>query len=74
MIKCHLSRIMGEKKLNIQDFADLTSIHRNTIARLYNETNSRIAYSTLERLCRSLNVQVGDLLEFIEEKEAQFEG
>ena len=74
MTKCHLSRTMGEKKLNIQDFADLTGIHRNTIARLYNETNSRIGYSTLERLCRSLNVQVGDLLEFIEEKEAQFEG
>lgn len=72
MIKCHLSRIMGEKKLNIQDVANLTGIHRNTISALYNETNKRIDYITLERLCRSLNVQVSDLLEYIEE--AQFEG
>ena len=38
MIKCHLSRIMGEKKLKISDVAKDTGINRGTITRLYQDT------------------------------------
>lgn len=64
MIKCHLSRIMGEKKLKIADVARDTGINRGTITRLYNETAVRIEMDVLDKLCDYLDCEVGDLLEF----------
>lgn len=63
MIKCHLSKIMGEKKLKISDVARETGISRGTITRLYQETAQRIEIGVLNKLCRYLDCQVGDLFE-----------
>lgn len=63
MIKCHLSRIMGEKKLKIADVARDTGINRGTITRLYQETAVRVEFDVLEQLCRYLECEIGDLLE-----------
>ena len=60
MIKCHLSRILGERKLKV---ARETGINRNTIHRLYNETATRIELDVIEQLCRHLDINVGDLFE-----------
>lgn len=65
MIKIHLSRIMGEKRLKISDVARMTDLHRNGITRLYNENTDGIKFDTLERLCSALNCTVGDLIEYI---------
>jgi putative transcriptional regulator len=50
MIKCHLSRIMGEKKLKIADVARDTGLNRGTITRLYQETAVRVEFDVLERI------------------------
>lgn len=63
MIKCHLSRIMGEKKLKISDVSRDTGINRGTITRLYQETAVRVEFEVLEKLCRYLDCSIGDLLE-----------
>lgn len=63
MVKCHLSKIMGEKKLKISDVARETGISRGTITRLYQETAQRIEIGVLNKLCRFLDCQVGDLFE-----------
>lgn len=68
MIKCHLSTLMGEKKLKISDIARDTNINRGTITRLYKETFTRLDADVLEKLCRYLECDVGDLLEYIDEK------
>ena len=67
MIKVHLSRIMGEKRLKIADVARMTGLHRNAIARLYNEESGGIQWDTLERLCKALDCSVADLIEYIPE-------
>lgn len=67
MIKCHLSAIMGAKRLKIADVVRESGINRNTITRLYHKTNNRIEYETLETLCRYLECQISDLLEIIED-------
>ncbi|WP_425459956.1 helix-turn-helix domain-containing protein [Hydrocarboniclastica marina] len=64
MIKCHLSRLMGEKKLKIVDVARETGVNRGTVTRLYHETASRVELETIEALCRYLGCDVGDLFEF----------
>lgn len=66
MIKCHLSKIMGEKRLKIADVARETGLNRGTIARMYNETATRIELDAIETLCRYLNVKIEDLYEFVD--------
>lgn len=63
MIKCHLSAILGVKRLKIADVVRDSGINRNTITRLYHETNNRIDFDTLETLCRYLECDISDLLE-----------
>ena len=66
MIKCHLSRLMGERKLKISDVARDTGLHRNTITLLYQETANRIDLDAIEVLCRYFGVGVGEMLELQE--------
>ncbi len=64
MIKCHLSRLMGERKLKIADVARETGLHRNTITLLYDETATRVDVDAIDRLCRFFGINVGDLFEY----------
>jgi len=64
MIKCHLSRLMGERKLKIADVARETGLHRNTVTLLYDETAARVDLDAIDRLCRLFGIGVGELLEF----------
>lgn len=66
MIKCNLSRMMGEKKLKISELSRKTKIHRNMISLLYFEKAKRVEFDVLDKLCRYFECQVGDILEFKE--------
>ena len=63
MIKCHLSRLMGERKLKIADVARETGLHRNTITLLYDETAVRVDLEAIDKLCALFDIPVGELLE-----------
>ncbi len=65
MIKCHLSRLFGERKLKISDVARDTAINRGTLTRLYHETAERIDLSVIGALCDYLNIDVCELFENI---------
>lgn len=69
MIKVHLSRIMGEKKLKIADVARMTGLHRNGIAKIYYDETDGIKWETLDRLCKALGCTVGDLIEYVPDEE-----
>lgn len=64
MIKCHLSRLMGERKLKIADVARNTGLHRNTITLLYDETAARVDIEAMDRLCAYFGIPVGELFEY----------
>ena len=66
--KCHMSKLMGERKLKISDVARDTGLHRNTITLLYQETATRVDLEAIDALCRYFNVPVGELLEWRESK------
>lgn len=63
MIRCHLSRLMGEHKMKIADVARATGLHRNTITLLYNETASRVDLDAIDKLCELFECEVGELFE-----------
>lgn len=67
MIKCHLSRLMGERKMKIADVARETGLHRNTITLLYDETATRVDLETIGQLCRLFDCSVGELFEYVPE-------
>lgn len=67
MVKCHLSRLMGERKMKIADVARDTGLHRNTITLLYDETATRVDLETIQQICHLFNCGVGDLFEYIPE-------
>ncbi len=67
MIKCNLSRIMGEKKLKISDLSRDTGINRGTITRLYQETAERVDLDVMDQLCKYLGCEVGELFTRIDQ-------
>lgn len=67
MIKCHLSKIMGERKLKISDVSNETGINRGTITRLYHETAIRVEFDVLEQLCNYFECGIEELLEIQKE-------
>ncbi|AVI61464.1 helix-turn-helix domain-containing protein [Halomonas sp. GFAJ-1] len=69
MVRCHLARLMGERKMKIVDVARETGLNRNTITLLYKETAQRIELDALDKLCKLFNCGVGDLLEFDDDRE-----
>jgi putative transcriptional regulator len=70
VIRCHLARLMGERKMKIVDVAEATGLHRNTVTLLYKETAQRIELDAMEKLCRLFNCQISDLFELIDDQPA----
>lgn len=64
MIKCHLSRLMGERKMKIADVARETGLNRNTVTLLYKETANRVDIKVMDQLCELFECEVGDLFEY----------
>lgn len=65
MIKCHLARLMGERKMKIMDVARETGLNRNTITLLYKETAKKVDLDTIDKLCDLFDCEVGVLFEKI---------
>lgn len=63
MIKCHLARLMGERKMNIMDVARETGLNRNTVTLLYKETAKKVDLAAMEKLCDVFDCEVGELFE-----------
>lgn len=62
-----LPQLMADKKIrSINKLAKETSLGTPTLYRLYDGSNARIDYSTLEALCRYFGCQVGDILVYDE--------
>jgi len=68
MIRCNLSRLMGEKKLKVIDVARETNLNRSTIAALYYEKTARVELDAVEKLCRFFGCRIGDLFELIDDE------
>jgi len=67
MIRCHLSRLMGESKMRIADVSRETGLNRNTVTLLYRETAARVDLDAIDKLCELFDCEVGELLERVEQ-------
>jgi len=65
MIKIHLSRILGEKRITQAELARQTGIRPSTINDIYNEIAERLNIDYLDRICEYLECNITDLIEYI---------
>ncbi len=68
MIKIHLSKLLGEKRITQADLARMTKIRPSTIGAYYHELAERINLEHLDKICDVLNCNVADLIEHLPNK------
>jgi putative transcriptional regulator len=64
-IKLNLDRVMSERDISLTQLADRIGITLANLSILKTNKARAIRFTTLEALCRELNCQPGDLLEFV---------
>ena len=69
MIKIHLSRILGEKRITQAELSRQTGIRPSTISDIYNEMSERLNVEHLDRICEYLDCSISDLIEYIPNKQ-----
>lgn len=65
MIRCHLARVLGERKLKITDVFRDTGINRGTLTRMFHETAKSHDVAVLDVLCNYLGCELSELLEHV---------
>lgn len=63
MIKFKLLETMQAKGLTPQELVKATGLTRQTVKGLMSGYHARVDLDTLERICKALDVEPGDLLE-----------
>ncbi len=67
MIKCKLSRLLGDRKMSVLSLKRQTDLSYVTLTNLYHEKTSGVTFGTIDKICRSLECNTGDLLEYVED-------
>ena len=62
----NLDVIMAKRKISAGDLADRIGITPANLSILKNNKAKAIRFSTLDEICKALNCQPGDILEFVE--------
>ncbi|MCP1307718.1 helix-turn-helix domain-containing protein [Paenibacillus tyrfis] len=70
MIRIKLDVVMAERKMSLNRLSELVGITPANLSILKNENGKAIRFTTLDALCRALNCQPGDLMEYIDENES----
>ena len=65
MIKVHLGRLLGERKMKMAELSRQTGITKKALSALYHEKNKGIQFDTLENICQALDCSVSDILEYV---------
>lgn len=68
-IKINLDIMMAKRQISAGDLSERIGITPANLSILKNNKAKAIRFSTLESICRELNCQPGDILEFIDETE-----
>ena len=64
-IKLNLDHVMLDRRVSLTDLADRIGITLANLSILKTNKARAIRFSTLDALCRELNCQPGDLIEYV---------
>jgi putative transcriptional regulator len=68
LIKIHLSRLLGERRMSQADLSRKTKIRASTINAYYNEYIKRMNRDDLDKMCKILDCKLNELIEYIPDK------
>ncbi len=71
MIRIHLSRLLGERRMKQKELADRTGIRPTTISEMYHELIERVNLEHLDRICEVLECSIADILEYVPDKRSK---
>ena len=66
-----LDRVMADRKMSLNELAEKVGISNVNMSKIKTGTISAIRFSTLNGICRVLDCQPGDVLEFVEDDEGE---
>jgi len=69
-IKLHIDVMMARRKISAGELAERVGITPANLSILKNDKAKAVRFTTLEALCRVLQCQPGDLLEFDDSEES----
>ena len=70
MIILRLDRMLAERKISSKELAGRVGISQVNMSRIKTGKVSAIRFSTLDAICRALDCQPGDVLEYMPDDEA----
>ena len=68
MIIVNLDVMMAKRKISLGELADKVGITQANLSILKNNKAKAVRFSTLEALCKALDCQPGELLEYVKEE------
>lgn len=69
MIVVNLDVMMAKRKMSLSELSDKVDISLANLSILKNNKGRAIRFSTLDAICRALDCQPADLLEYVKEEE-----
>ncbi|MGM9971203.1 MAG: helix-turn-helix domain-containing protein [Anaeroplasmataceae bacterium] len=69
MIKLRLDRIMLERGISLSELAAKVGITNANMSNIKTGKINAIRFTTLDAICKILNCQPGDILEYVDEEE-----
>ena len=59
-----LDRVMADRKMSLNELSEKVGVANVNLSKLKNGRVSAIRFSTLDAICKALNCQPGDILEY----------
>lgn len=69
MIRIRLDRVLADRKMRLGELADRVGISNVNLSYLKTGKVKAIRFSTLNAICRVLECQPGDILEYVEDQD-----
>ena len=69
MVVINLDVMMAKRKMSLNELSEKVGITLANLSVLKNNKAKAIRFSTLDAICKALDCQVGDIIEFVPDKE-----
>ena len=66
-----LDRMMADKKISLNELSEIVGITNVNLSNLKTGKAKAIRFSTLNAICKALNCQPGDILEYTQDEKAE---
>ena len=69
MVVINLDVMMAKRKMSLNELSEKVGITLANLSILKNNKAKAIRFSTLDAICKALNCQAGDIIEFVPDEE-----